>query len=343
MKPLPHSAASRMALPENPREPLIEVIKPGWLTTIQDLGRPGYQQYGMPVGGAMDRFAAIVANRLVGNPDSAAVLECTGQGPELLFQRGTYLAVTGANLSPTLNGHPIALWQGLNIRGGDRLSFGPRHAGFRCYLAIAGGFDVPVVLGSRSTHCPSRTGGLEGRPLRAGDRLYHRIFGQTFHHLKGRRLPLRLIPSYARSVTLRVILDARRDFFHESALAVLTNSTYMVAPQSDRTGYRLTGPSIARAEPLRFISEGTVTGTVQIPPDGQPILLMVDRHTTGGYPPIATVVSVDLSLAAQLGPGDTVRFVACSLDEAQALLRTRFHLLNTALPPIPSTVLYSSP
>lgn len=324
-----------MAPPENTRAPLIEVIKPGWLTTIQDLGRPGYQQYGMPVAGAMDRFAAIVANRLVGNPDSAAVLECTGQGPELLFQRSTYLTVTGANLSPTLNGYPIALWQSLNVRAGDRLSFGPRRVGFRCYLAVTGGFDIPLVLGSRSTHCPSRTGGLEGRPLRAGDSLYTQVGHQDTHLLEKRRLPPRLIPSYARSATLRVILDTRRHLFHESARAVLTNSTYTVTPQSDRTGYRLNGPSIARAEPLSFISEGTVTGALQIPPDGQPILLMVDRQTTGGYPPIATVISVDLSLAAQLGPGDTVRFVACSLDEAQALLRTQFHLLNTALPPIP--------
>ncbi|MCP9454854.1 MAG: biotin-dependent carboxyltransferase family protein [Nitrospira sp.] len=325
-----------MATHENSRTPLIEVIKPGWLTTIQDLGRPGYQQYGMPVGGVMDRFAAIVANRLVGNPDQAAVLECTGQGPELLFQQDTYLAITGANFSPTLNGHAIALWHGINVRQGDRLAFGPRRLGFRCYLAIAGGFDVPVILGSRSTHCPSQTGGFNGRPLRAGDHLYHCALDQAIDTLVARRLPPRLCPSYSDSVTLRVILDSRRDFFHRCALTVLTNSTYTVAPQSDRTGYRLSGPPLARIEESRFISEGTVTGSLQVPPDGQPILLMVDRQTTGGYPPIATVISVDLPLAAQLGPGNTVCFVACSIAEAQALLRTQTHLLNAALPPLPA-------
>ncbi|MCP9463553.1 MAG: biotin-dependent carboxyltransferase family protein [Nitrospira sp.] len=332
-----------MTTPHNTREPLIEVIKPGWLTTIQDLGRPGYQQYGMPVAGAMDRFAAIVANRLVGNPDQAAVLECTGQGPELLFQQGTSLAVTGANISPTLNGRAIALWHGINIRQGDRLAFGPRRVGFRCYVAVTGGFDVPVILGSRSTHCPSRTGGLEGRPLRTGDHLFHRALDQAIDSLVGRRLPPRLIPTYDRSVTLRVVLDVRRHLFHESALTVLVNSTYTVAPQSDRTGYRLNGPLLARKETLSFISEGTVIGALQVPPDGQPILLMVDRQTTGGYPPIATVISVDLPLAAQLGPGDTVRFVACSIAEAQALLRTQSHLLNTALPPVPAIRSLSSP
>jgi antagonist of KipI len=332
-----------MATQGNTREPLIKVIKPGWLTTIQDLGRPGYQHYGMPVTGVMDRFAAIVANRLVGNPDQAAVLECTGQGPELLFQQGTYLAVTGANLSPTLNGHAIALWQGINIREGDRLSFGPRRVGFRCYLAVTGGFDVPVILGSRSTHCPSQTGGLEGRPLRAGDHLYHYALDQVIDSPVGRRLPLRLIPRYDGSVSLRVILDVRRDFLHESALTVLTNSTYTVAPQSDRTGYRLSGPPLARTGTINFISEGTVTGALQVPPDGQPILLMADRQTTGGYPPIATVITVDLSLAAQLGPGDTVRFVACSIAEAQALLRTQSRLLNTALPPVPAIRSIPSP
>lgn len=314
----------------------IDVVKPGWFTTVQDLGRYGYQRYGMPVSGVMDRFAAIVANRLVGNPDQAAVLECTLKGPELLFRDNACIAVTGADLSPTLDGSDIPLWTCLNVRRGGRLRFGTRRIGFRCYLAIGGGFDVPVILGSRSTHCPSRTGGLDGRPLRAGDLLLSgpRDSDGDIKQSVGRRLPDRLLPRYDRSITARIILDSRREWFHSAAFTTLTNSVYMVAPQSDRMGYRLIGPPLPRIGAHRFISEGTATGALQVPADGQPILLMADRQTSGGYPPIATVISVDVSLAAQLGPGDTIRFVSCSIVEAQALLRTRSHLLDTALPPL---------
>ncbi|MCP9445972.1 MAG: biotin-dependent carboxyltransferase family protein [Nitrospira sp.] len=316
----------------------IDVVKPGWFTTIQDLGRYGYQRYGMPVSGAMDRFAAVVGNRLVGNPDGAAVLECTLKGPELFFRDDTRLAVTGADLSPTLDGHDVPLWECLNVRRGGRLRFGMRRVGFRCYLAISGGFDIPVVLGSRSTHCPSRTGGLDGRPLRAGDLLLGGSFDSDVdgdvERLVGRRLPDRLLPRYDRSVMLRVVLDSRRELFQDAAVSTLLRSVYTVAPQSNRMGYRLIGPPLPRADTHHFISEGTVTGTLQVPADGQPILLMVDRQTTGGYPPIAVVISVDLLFAAQLGPGDTVRFVSCSIVEAQALLRTRGYLLDAALPPI---------
>ncbi len=312
----------------------IDVVKPGWLTTVQDLGRHGYQRYGMPISGVMDRFAAIVGNRLVGNPDGAAVLECTLKGPELFFRDDTHLAVTGADLSPTLDGSDIPLWECLNVRRSGRLRFGTRRVGFRCYLAIAGGFDVPAVLGSRSTHCPSQTGGLDGRPLRAGDLLFGGPFDGDAERLVGRRLPDRLFPRYDRSAILRVVLDPRRELFGDAAASTLFHSVYTVAPQSDRMGYRLIGPPLPRAGACHFISEGTVTGALQVPADGQPILLMADRQTTGGYPPIAVVISADLPFAAQLGPGDTVRFVSCSIVEAQALLRTRGYLLDAALPPV---------
>ncbi|MCS6897605.1 MAG: biotin-dependent carboxyltransferase family protein, partial [Nitrospira sp.] len=330
-----HHAADDMSQIKDKTEgnrPAIEVVKPGWLTTVQDLGRHGYQRYGMPVSGAMDRFAAIVGNRLVGNPDGTAVLECTLKGPELLFRQDTYLALTGADLSPTLDGSDIPGWECIAVRGGSRLRFGRRRAGFRCYVAIAGGFDVPVVLGSRSTHCPSQTGGLNGRPLQRGDLLFSGPRGGDAGRLVGRRLPARLLPQYDRSVLLRVILDPRREFFQEAAAATLTNSVYTIAPQSDRMGYRLRGPTIPRRDTTRFISEGTVTGALQVPADGQPILLMADRQTTGGYPSLAVVISADLPLAGQLGPGDSIRFAPCSLIEAQALLRTQWHLLEAALP-----------
>jgi len=312
---------------------LIEVIKPGWFTTVQDLGRYGSQHYGVPVSGAMDRFAAVVGNRLVGNHDQAALFECTVKGPELLFRQDTVIAITGADLSPTIDDRSIPLWERLTVPRGGTLRFGAQRAGSRAYLAVAGGIDVPPMLGSRSTHYPSATGGLEGRPLKSGDLLSAVQPVGSAERLIGTRLPDRLRPRYDRSIALRVILGPQEECFAEGSLATLTGSSYTVAPQSNRMGYRLTGPNIVRAGSSRFISDGTTIGALQIPSDGQPILLMADRQTTGGYPKIAVVISADLPLAAQLMPGDTIRFSICTLGEAQALLRERYALLDVALPP----------
>lgn len=311
----------------------VEVIKPGWLTTVQDLGRYGSQQYGVPVAGAMDRFAAIVGNRLVGNQDGAAVLECTLKGPELLFQHDRVIAVTGANLSPTIDDTRLPLWESITVPRGSRLRFGGQRAGARSYVAIAGGIDVPPVLGSRSTHYSSATGGFQGRPLKPADILSTGQSMESGDRPVGRRLPAHLLPRYDRSATLRIIPGPQQEFFSEAALATLTGSSYTVAPQSDRMGYRLTGPKIVRIGSARFISDATAMGALQIPPDGQPILLMADRQTTGGYPKIAVVISADLPLAAQLMPGDTIRFSPCTVAEAQAILRERHALLDEVLPP----------
>jgi len=310
----------------------IEVIKPGWLTTVQDLGRYGFQQYGVPVSGVMDRFATIVGNRLVGNQDQAAVLECTLKGPELLFQQATVIAITGADLSPTIDDQRVPLWERINIPRGGRLRFGSQRSGSRAYLAIAGGIDVPMVLGSRSTHYSSATGGLQGRPLQPGDMLPTGQPAESTGHLSKTPLPDRLRPHYDRSVTLRVILGPQQDCFSKDALRNLTGSSYTISPQSDRMGYRLTGPKIDRAGSDRFISDGTAIGTVQVPSDRQPILLMADRQTTGGYPKIAVVISADLPLAAQLMPGDAIRFSTCTVAEAQAILRQHYSLLDAVLP-----------
>ncbi|MGQ0665576.1 MAG: biotin-dependent carboxyltransferase family protein [Nitrospiraceae bacterium] len=311
----------------------VAVIKPGWFTTVQDLGRFGYQQYGVPVAGSMDCFSATVANRLVGNCDHAAVLELTLKGPELQFERDAVLAITGADLSPSLNGTSVPLWESLAVGRGSRLTFGSRRAGARSYLAIAGGIDVPLVLGSCSTHCASETGGLQGRPLKQGDILSGGQPMESVDSLIGNRLPDRLLPRYAQSATLRIIPGPQRDSFPDASLATLTGSSYTVAAQSDRMGYRLTGPRITHHGSARFISDCTTMGALQIPPDEQPILLMADRQTTGGYPTIAVVISADLPFAAQLAPGDTIRFNTCTLAEAYTVLRERRALLDAALPP----------
>jgi antagonist of KipI len=308
------------------------VVKGGWLTTVQDLGRYGYQQYGVPIAGAMDRFSAIVANRLVGNSDYAAALELTLKGPELQFEENSVIAITGADLSPTINGSSVPLWESVAIQRGSRLSFGTKRAGSRAYLAIAGGIDVPLVLGSRSTHCASETGGFQGRPLKPGDILCGGNPWKLVDRLIGTRLPDRLLPRYERSMTLRIIPGPQQDFFVKQSLAVLTEATYTVSPQSDRMGYRLSGPNIIHKGSMPFISDGTAMGALQVPSDGQPICLMADRQTTGGYPKIAVVISTDLPLAAQLAPGDSITFALCTVAEAQTALRKQRAQLDKALP-----------
>ena len=311
----------------------IIVGKSGWLTTVQDLGRYGYQQYGVPVAGAMDSFSAIVANRLAGNPDNAALLELTLKGPELRFEQDSVIAITGADLSPTINGSSVPLWESIAIQRGSRLSFGKPQSGSRAYLAIAGGIEVPLVLGSRSTHCASETGGFAGRGLKSGDVLCSGKPGPFIGRLIGTRLPNQLLPRYGQSATLRIIPGPQQHFFSERSLSALTAATYTVSPQSDRMGYRLTGQKIARKGSTQFISDGTAMGALQVPPDGQPILLMADRQTTGGYPKIAVVITADLPLAAQLTPGDTITCVPCTVAQAQTLFRKHRALLDAALPP----------
>ncbi|OQW31004.1 MAG: hypothetical protein A4E19_20790 [Nitrospira sp. SG-bin1] len=313
--------------------PRIIVVKGGWLTTVQDLGRYGYQHYGVSAAGAMDSFSTRVANRLVGNPDRAAVLELTLKGPELQFEQDSVIAVTGADLSPTIDSHSIPMWESITVQRGSRLSFGTRRAGARAYLAIAGGIDVPSALGSRSTHCASETGGFGGRPLKSGDILCSGKPGKSTDRSIGTRLPDHLHPRYEHSATLRIIPGPQQGFFSEHSFATLTTAAYIVSPQSDRMGYRLTGPKIAWKESARFISDGTAMGALQIPPDGQPILLMADRQTTSGYPKIAVVISADLPLAAQLSPGDSITFARCTLAKARTALLKQRAMLDATLPP----------
>jgi antagonist of KipI len=318
----------------NQSEPAhIRVVKPGWFTTVQDLGRYGYQQYGVPVSGAMDRRSYTLANRLVDNRDHDAALEITIKGPELLFENESVIAVTGADLTPSVNGTVIPLWTTVLVEAGSRLTFGARRAGARCYLALAGGVDVPLVLRSRSTHIYSQTGGVKGRALAQGDVL---VGGVPFPHTSatiGRSVPKRLRPIYSTVTQLRIVPGPQRSSFSEEALEVLTTSPYRVTSQSDRMGYRLEGPKLAQAGTGQWISDGTAMGALQVPPDEQPILLMADRQTTGGYPKIAVVISSDLHLAGQLMPGDTVAFKTTTLPEAQAAMKAQWKELDKALPP----------
>jgi|MudIll2142460700_1097286.scaffolds.fasta_scaffold121437_2 antagonist of KipI len=296
---------------------MIEVIKPGLLSTVQDQGRWGYQAYGVGISGAMDSLALAAGNLLVGNPERAAGLEMTLQGPSLKFHGETWFAVTGADLGPRLDGSPISSWAAHRAPSGSVLSFGSRRSGVRAYLSVAGGLDVPVVMDSRSTYLLGRFGGLEGRPLKAQDRLPVGFEAQVRPPREGFVFPESLRPAYRKNPRLRAVLGPFQDFFSEEGMAAFLSEEYLITPSSDRMGYRLQGKPVTRKKTGELITCGLANGTVQVPPNGQPIILLADRQTIGGYPIIATVIHADLSLVAQCAPGDKVRFGAVSPDEAR--------------------------
>ncbi|WP_088553375.1 5-oxoprolinase subunit PxpB, partial [Calderihabitans maritimus] len=302
--------------------PVFEVLKPGMLTTVQDLGRYGYQEFGVPVAGAMDQFALRAANLLVGNREEDACLEITLMGPTLRVLNDTVLAVTGADLGPTLDGHPIPLWQAVAARAGSILAFSGPRRGSRSYLAIAGGIDVPLVMGSRSTYLRGRLGGYQGRALRVGDILCRGPAGKTSLDLARRFVPSALIPPLAGdTIEVRVILGPQDDYFSAEGINTLLTAEYTVSNSSDRMGYRLTGPPIAHKGPTDIISDGVAPGSIQVPANGLPIVMMADRQTTGGYPKIATVITPDLDKLAQAQPGDRIRFRQVSVEKAHEILK----------------------
>ncbi len=286
----------------------ITVTRAGMLTTVQDLGRAGHRAAGVPLSGAMDPLALRIVNLLVGNPENAAALEFTLRGPELEFSAETIIAVGGGEFGA------VPLWQPVTVPAGGRLALGAVRTGCRGYLAIAGGFAVAPVLGSRSTFLRAAIGGHEGRALRDGDVLHAPTVAR---HVVGRwHIDERILPAYSPAPVARVVHGAQAEEFG----AAFFTEAFSVSPKSDRMGVRLMGPSLARAGMAELISSTVVPGTVQVPPDGRPIILMADAQTIGGYPQIAHVISVDLPLVAQLKPGDTVRFHEVTLAEAHELL-----------------------
>lgn len=303
----------------------IIVHKAGLLTTVQDRGRFGYQRYGMPVSGAMDIFSLELANLLVGNDPGDACLEATITGPELEFTGATWVAITGADMDPHLNGQGIPMNTAVDVRPGDRLGFRGLRSGCRAYIAFAGGIAVPLVMGSRSTYLRAGIGGFQGRALMPGDELPLGVpLGRP--HLKN--IPEGLIPEYKHEQTIRVISGPEAHYFEIAGLRSFLSTEYTVTAQSDRMGYRLSGETIKHKEGMTgIISAGISLGTVQVPGNGQPIILMADRQTSGGYARIANVITADLTLLAQMRPGDKVRFKDTTLDMAQQLLIDRHNVL----------------
>jgi len=296
---------------------ILEVIQPGAYTTIQDRGRFDYQQYGVPICGVVDSFAYRVANALVGNSQDQAVLEATVFGPTLKVLNEGLIAVTGGNLSPFLNITPLPMWESVTIRPGDMIRFKGVKGGCRAYMAVAGGIDVPIVMGSRSTYVAGKIGGIDGRPLAAGDGL-NKGKGIT---KAGNRVPSNLIPTYSNDIEIRVILGPQDDYFSEGVEKFLS-STFKVSDKADRMGYRLEGDMIMHRDGVEksIISEPSLPGGIQVPPDGQPIILLVEQ-TVGGYTKIATIISPDIGKVGQAKPGDQIRFKQVDIEEAHRILR----------------------
>lgn len=292
---------------------MIRVLDPGFFTTFQDLGRPGLGHLGVPAAGAADTFSLRVANRLVGNPDGAPALEMTAQGVALSFETPACIAFAGAELEATLEGQPLPMHQSIDIPAGANLRAGRIHDGFRCYLAIAGGFKLPQVLGSASS---DSLAGLGPAPLAADDRL----------SLAGRpgpapRFYMRAPRRFGASATVRILAGPQEDWFTAAARRQLIEGGYRVQAQSDRTGLRLEGRSLDRSRKDELLSMGMVTGAIQVPGSGQPIVLLPNHGSTGGYPVIANVISADLPLLAQLAPGASLRFTPVDRTQALSALR----------------------
>ena len=293
-----------------------EVLAPGGFTTVQDKGRFGFQQMGVPVCGVLDTFACDIANLLVGNDNNRAVLEITVMGPSLKFLSSMDIAVTGAKMDMTLNDRPTEQWRSIRVKPGDVLTISQVQAGCRACLAVTGGIKVSPVMGSCSTYVGGGFGGFMGRPLQAGDILD--VHGGDLLTRK-QVLPKALVPDYPSHVLLRAVPGPQGDFF-EMGTTPLFTTQYMVTPKADRMGYRLQGEKIPikPGMPKSIVSEPSMPGGIQIPADEQPIILLVEQ-TVGGYAKIATVISTDIPKVAQATPGDTISFEKIDLKTAHQI------------------------
>ena len=311
---------------------MITVLQPGLLSTIQDDGRQDYLAFGLPRAGVMDRYASRMANLLCGNPFSAAVIEMTIMGGAFSFERPCRIALCGADMGPRLNGAAIDNWTAVEVSKGDLLETSYATSGCRSYLAVSGGFNVPVVMGSRSTYIRAAIGGVEGRALRKNDRI---PLGEMPPLPTGpRRLDPIFIPEYTDKIRLRIMLGPQEDLFHEDGIKTFLQGEYRVTDEADRMGYRLEGPAIRHLDKADIVSDALGRGAVQVPGSGQPIVMMSDCGTTGGYAKIATVIGADLWKLAQARPQDSVRFSRCTDQEAVAALleeKERYRLVAQRL------------
>jgi len=290
------------------------ILNPGMLTTIQDLGRIGYGQYGIAVSGAMDRFSFQAANLLVGNDPDAAGLEATLHRLKIAVLRTVRVAITGADMHPTLDGEPLPMWETLELPADSTLLFKKIGNGARAYLAVQGGLDAPVRLGSRSTQQKA----LLGKPLQKGDRL------RTLPSCGDppfRKTPQQWIPTFSKEADIRVVLGPQDDAFTQNGIQTFLSHPYTITSQSDRQGYRLEGPAVEHVSGADIISDPILPGSIQVPGNRQPIIMMVDAQTTGGYTKIACVIRPDIDVLAQMLPGRKIRFRKLTIAQAHDVLR----------------------
>lgn len=322
---------------------MLTILKPGLFTSVQDLGRYGFQKYGVITSGAMDQIAHRIANILVGNSENAPTLEITMIGPKLKFNQDSLISICGGKADPKIDGVSIKCWRPVLVKQGSVLEFGPISIGCRAYLAIAGGFNIPIVLNSKSTYFRAKLGGFKGRALKAGDQipfdtpseLSYRLIGnltntwtQKPYHEANWLINSSIVPSYREHPSIRVIKGRQFDLFNQESQVSIFEKPFSISPQSDRMGYRLLGPRLSLTEQHEMISEAVHFGTIQVPADGNPIILLADRQTTGGYPKIGQIAAVDLPLIAQAKPGTKVRFIEVTLAQAQRLFLQRERMIS---------------
>jgi antagonist of KipI len=301
---------------------VIKVHTSGFLTTVQDIGRSGYEKFGVPTSGPMDRYALQAANLLVSNPLSAAGLEIGVDGPVLSFDEDCLVAVTGVGFEFSVEGRRMPLWTAVFIRRGSYARIKRTSNGNWAYLAVSGGIKTESVLGSRSTYIKGGFGGHRGAPLNPGDTLPTEAQVSSYFGIAGREIPEGKRPAYNASPEIEVILGPQEHCFTEKGIQTFLSSTYVVTVKSDRMGYRLEGPKIDHQNDADILSDGMLFGSVQVPASGQPIVMMSEHPTTGGYTKIATVVSADLPILAQCEPGiSQVRFKETTVDAAQRRYR----------------------
>jgi len=310
----------------------LEIREPGLSTTVQDEGRFGYYKYGIPQSGAMDQYSASLGNRLVGNTKAEAVLECTYVGPKFSVTEDTVIAVTGAPVDVFVNDEERPQWERLELKAGDEVRFGVIKGGTKYFIAVGGGIDVPVALGSRSTYPIGRIGGLEGRALAAGDVL---LTGAPVDNGLGtlQSIPEDLRPEYSREVNVRVIVGLYDHYLTDEGLRRLLEGEWTLTPVADRMGMRFDGPGVewkdrprpfgAGQDPSNIVDSGYAVGSIQIPGGTQPIILHREAVSAGGYAQVGTVISADMDLVARLAPGTKTHFVSVTMDEALEARRER--------------------
>ena len=304
----------------------ITVLNPGLLTTVQDLGRMGYQQFGVSVSGVMDPRSASIANILVGNDEGEAVLECTMMGPHIRFDAPNIIAITGGDLGATLDGQRIDTYRAIPVNAGQTLRFTMLRTGCRAFVAFAGGLDIPVVMGSRSTNMKAKIGGYQGRKLQKDDVIGFRAPKTDLKNLGLRHTSPEFMPRA--EYKLRIVLGPQDDAFTERGITTFLSSVYTLTPEFDRMGCRLDGELIEHVKSGDIISDGIAFGAVQVPSAGKPIIMLADRQTTGGYAKIANVISADFRILAQLKAGDKVHFEKVSIAAAQEALLAQRATLN---------------